>query len=77
MTHTVLGITRLPKSSQKDFVPPATLVFEELRVPSKNSFMKPDLIGVKNGVATVMDANIVGDCWAATAWLDKKGEIWN
>ena len=46
-------------------------VFEELRVPTANSFIKPDLIAVKNGVATVMDVSIVGDGRAATAWLDK------
>ena len=47
------------------------MVFEELRVPTANSFMKPDLIAVKNGVGTVMDVSIVGDGRAATAWLDK------
>ena len=42
-------------------------VFEEFRVPTANSFMKPDLIAVKNGVATVMDVSIVGGGRAATA----------
>ena len=34
--------------------------------------MKPDLIAVKSGAATVMDVSIVGDGSAATAWLNKK-----
>ena len=50
-------------------------VFEELRVPTANSFIKPDLIAVKNGVATVMDVSIVGDGRAATAWLDKNEKL--
>ena len=65
-------LNRVAKELAKRLRSTGYTVFEELRVRMENSFMKPDLIAVKNEVETVMDISIVGDGRAATAWLDKK-----
>lgn len=47
-------------------------VFEELRAPTSTSFVKPDLIAVRNRRATVIDVTIVSDGRGLTAWNEKK-----
>ncbi|KER31791.1 hypothetical protein T265_02023 [Opisthorchis viverrini] len=47
-------------------------VFEELRAPSSTSFIKPDLIAVRDRRATVIDVSIVLDGRGVTVWNEKK-----
>ena len=37
--------------------------------------MKPDLVAVMNGVATIMDVSIVGDGQAGNPWLNGKDRL--
>ena len=45
--------------------------FEELHVPTANSFMNHDLISVKAEFATMTDISSVDDCRTGTAWLNR------
>ncbi|GAA54342.1 retrovirus-related Pol polyprotein from type-1 retrotransposable element R2 [Clonorchis sinensis] len=47
-------------------------VFEELRAPTSTSFIKPDLIAVRERRATVIDVSIVSDGRGVTVWNEKK-----
>ncbi|GAA56546.1 retrovirus-related Pol polyprotein from type-1 retrotransposable element R2 [Clonorchis sinensis] len=47
-------------------------VFEELRAPTSTSFIKPDLIAVRERRATVVDVSIVSDGRGVTVWNEKK-----
>jgi hypothetical protein len=47
-------------------------VFEELRAPTSTSFIKPDLIAVRDRKATVIDVSIVSDGRSSTVWNEKK-----
>ncbi|GAA47271.1 retrovirus-related Pol polyprotein from type-1 retrotransposable element R2 [Clonorchis sinensis] len=47
-------------------------VFEELRAPTSTSFIKPDLIAVRERRATVIDVSIVSDGRGMTVWNEKK-----
>ncbi|GAA54331.1 retrovirus-related Pol polyprotein from type-1 retrotransposable element R2 [Clonorchis sinensis] len=47
-------------------------VFEELRAPTSTSFIKPDLIAVRERRATVIDVSIVSDGRGVTVWNVKK-----
>ncbi|GAA55723.1 retrovirus-related Pol polyprotein from type-1 retrotransposable element R2 [Clonorchis sinensis] len=47
-------------------------VFEELRAPTSTSFIKPDLIAVRERRATVIDVSIVSDGRGMTVWSEKK-----
>ncbi|GAA55011.1 retrovirus-related Pol polyprotein from type-1 retrotransposable element R2 [Clonorchis sinensis] len=47
-------------------------VFEELRAPTSTSFIKPDLIAVRERRATVIDASIVSNGRGVTVWNEKK-----
>ncbi|GAA48569.1 retrovirus-related Pol polyprotein from type-1 retrotransposable element R2 [Clonorchis sinensis] len=47
-------------------------VFEELRAPTSTSFIKPDLIAVRERRATVIDVSIVSDGCGVTVWNEKK-----
>ncbi|KER23336.1 hypothetical protein T265_08748 [Opisthorchis viverrini] len=48
------------------------IVFEELRAPTSTSFVKPDLIAVRDRRATVIDVSIVSDGRGVTVWNEKK-----
>ncbi|GAA48941.1 retrovirus-related Pol polyprotein from type-1 retrotransposable element R2 [Clonorchis sinensis] len=47
-------------------------VFEELRAPTSTSFIKPDLIAVRERRATVIDVSIVSDVRGVTVRNEKK-----
>ncbi|GAA47707.1 retrovirus-related Pol polyprotein from type-2 retrotransposable element R2DM [Clonorchis sinensis] len=47
-------------------------VFEELRAPTSTSFIKPDLIAVRERRATVIDVSVVSDGRGVTVWNEKK-----
>lgn len=47
-------------------------VFEELRAPTANSYIKPDLIAVRERRATVIDVSIVSDGRSSAVWNEKK-----
>ncbi|GAA47270.1 retrovirus-related Pol polyprotein from type-1 retrotransposable element R2 [Clonorchis sinensis] len=46
-------------------------VFEELRAPTSTSFIKPDLIAVRERRVTVVDVSIVSDGRGMTVWNEK------
>jgi hypothetical protein len=48
------------------------IVFEELRIPTTTSFIKPDLIVIREGQATVLDVSVVSDGRCLTVWNEKK-----
>ncbi|GAA54754.1 ATP-binding cassette transporter [Clonorchis sinensis] len=47
-------------------------VVEELRAPSSTSFIKPDLITVRERRAAVIDVNVVLDGRGVTVWNEKR-----
>ncbi|GAA48365.1 retrovirus-related Pol polyprotein from type-1 retrotransposable element R2 [Clonorchis sinensis] len=49
-------------------------VFEELRAPTSTSFIKPDLIAVRERRATVIDVSMVSDGRGVTVWNEKKSK---
>lgn len=46
-------------------------VFEELRAPTSQSFIKPDIVAVRDSIAYVIDISVVGDGRLQSAWSEK------